>query len=225
MTTEIQNLEMRSVQNLSGEETPSRFSQELEGLADLADGKDVPFIQIFRHVRGRGLPAMIVILSLVMMLIPGASVLLGGVIMLFGWRMIFGKHPMIPRRLLRARISRVHLERMVKRAVPAIRWVEMGLKPRWLPLCRSTVAKRFNGNIVLFCGLALVLPLPIPFTNMIPATGLILLAVGLMEEDGVFVAMGYLGALSAWLYLASLIWAGKVGWETLLHWMHHASSG
>jgi hypothetical protein len=41
--------------------------------------------------------------------------------------------------------------------------------------------------------LLLLLPLPIPFTNVLPALPIVLITLGMMERDGAFIAAGYLG--------------------------------
>jgi hypothetical protein len=49
-----------------------------------------------------------------------------------------------------------------------------------------------NGSII-FC-LAILLMLPIPFSNFIFAGLLIIFSLGLIEKDGLFLAIGYIGA-------------------------------
>ena len=50
-----------------------------------------------------------------------------------------------------------------------------------------------NG-LVIFC-LALLLMLPIPFSNFIFAALLIIFSLGLIENDGLFLVMGYIGTI------------------------------
>jgi hypothetical protein len=52
-------------------------------------------------------------------------------------------------------------------------------------------------------GLALTLPLPIPLTNTLPGWTILLLAVGLMERDGLMVLAGYVTMLvtAVWFFL------------------------
>ena len=40
-------------------------------------------------------------------------------------------------------------------------------------------------------GLLLLLPLPIPFSNMVPAWAVVLLTAGMMERDGLVVLLGH----------------------------------
>jgi hypothetical protein len=50
-----------------------------------------------------------------------------------------------------------------------------------------------NGSII-FC-LAILLMLPIPLSNFIFAGLLIIFSLGLIEKDGLFLAVGYIGAI------------------------------
>jgi hypothetical protein len=50
----------------------------------------------------------------------------------------------------------------------------------------------------------LLLPLPIPLTNTVPAWVILLIAAGLLERDGVFIALGYVIAVASVVGLALL---------------------
>ena len=69
----------------------------------------------------------------------------------------------------------------------------------------------FHGVLIVFLGVFLALPLPIPLTNFAPGWSIFLISVGLLEKDGLIVAVGYLTSLVAVAYLVfvllSLIYA------------------
>ena len=51
---------------------------------------------------------------------------------------------------------------------------------------------RCNGLLIMLAALLLMLPLgAIPFTNAMPAWAILLLAIGMLQRDGLFVALGY----------------------------------
>jgi Exopolysaccharide synthesis, ExoD len=54
---------------------------------------------------------------------------------------------------------------------------------------------RLIGLGIVIAGLGLRLPLPIPFSNSIPAWAVVLLAIGMMEKDGLCVLLGHLTAI------------------------------
>ena len=52
------------------------------------------------------------------------------------------------------------------------------------------VMRRLRGFCFLVCGFLLCLPLPIPFTNMVPAVTVMLFAASMIEKDGYFILAG-----------------------------------
>ena len=60
----------------------------------------------------------------------------------------------------------------------------------------------YSGNAILiaFMAFLLALPVPLPFTNTLPAYTIILLAASMMEEDGVLIWLGYGVATGALAY-------------------------
>jgi hypothetical protein len=65
----------------------------------------------------------------------------------------------------------------------------------------------------------LVLPLPIPFSNNLPAWAILLIAAGLVERDGLFVALGYLMFAAGVAYLWLFGEAAAHGLDALLRWL------
>ena len=59
---------------------------------------------------------------------------------------------------------------------------------------------RLIGLGIVIARLGLMLPLPIPFSNNIPAWAIVLLAIGMMEKDGLCVLLGHLTAIFSWVF-------------------------
>ena len=64
-------------------------------------------------------------------------------------------------------------------------------------------------------GLLLLLPLPIPFSNTIPAWAVVLLSAGMMERDGLLVLLGHVTTLVSWAFIALCWLLGAQGIERL----------
>ena len=64
------------------------------------------------------------------------------------------------------------------------------------------------GAMILTCGLLLMLPLPIPFSNGLPAFSVLLLASAMLEEDGYFLVAGTVSFLVAVMFFTALAWGG-----------------
>ena len=48
-----------------------------------------------------------------------------------------------------------------------------------------------NGLVIALLGIFLALPLPIPLSNLTAAWAIFLIAFGLLEDNGIFVLIGY----------------------------------
>ena len=74
------------------------------------------------------------------------------------------------------------------------------------------------GGISLLLTLMARLPL-VPFANTLPAIGVILLALGMAERDGVVILLGYAATLLAAVFVWGLLYiAAKAGSDPLAAW-------
>lgn len=201
-----------------GQYRPSRLSDDLLGILAGCRENTVPLIHILRSIRGRGFLLFMIFLALPFLIpvpLPGLSTPLGFLFMFFGLRIAFGKRPLWTRWLLRRRIAFATLKELIERSVRGVRFVEKLLRPRMHFLQHWRLFRLVNGLTIFSGGLALCLPIPIPATNFIPALGIVLLCMGMMEADGYFILAGYLVSVCAWLYLLLLVWLGRVGLHEL----------
>jgi hypothetical protein len=60
------------------------------------------------------------------------------------------------------------------------------------------------------------LPLPIPFTNLLPAYTILFLAIGLLESDGLFILFGYAMTTATTIFFVSI--TGTI-WQLINHWL------
>ena len=70
----------------------------------------------------------------------------------------------------------------------------------------------------LVCGLLLLLPIPLPFSNGLPALTVVLLAAAMLERDGYFVLAGLLLFALTAAYFGSLFFGGATAVEAVYQW-------
>lgn len=135
---------------------------------------------------------------------PGLSTVTGLPIVVFSLQLLLGNsRPWLPEFLRRRDFSREDSLRMVKRAEPWIRKLERLSRPR-LSLLVDGMAERFAG-LMLFV-LSFILILPIPLGNLFPAIAIAVIAIALMEHDGVAVIVGYVwGTISIVIALTAVV--------------------
>ncbi|MBP6951546.1 MAG: exopolysaccharide biosynthesis protein [Alphaproteobacteria bacterium] len=121
---------------------------------------------------------------------PGISLVFGLPIVIFALQMIFARKSLwLPNTISNNPISHKKVSKIINVVVPYLVRLERLLKPRWaLMTCR--IMEIINGIIIL-C-LAFLLMLPIPFSNFIFGGSIVIFSLGIAEEDGIFIFIGYI---------------------------------
>lgn len=118
--------------------------------------------------------------------IPSVSAIIGiPLVLIAAHLVIFGEDSGLPEPVLNAKIGRRTLHFAARFGTPILKFLEFFTRPRWpMVLARE----RAIGLVCLY--LSLLLLLPIPFVNFPPAICLVILAMGMVQRDGVLVAIG-----------------------------------
>jgi hypothetical protein len=152
--------------------------------------------------------------------IPGTSTIFGLLMVLIGVAVATDSLPLMPRRLLAHPLGAQHVRAALLRGAEVFRRFERLIKPRWLPVTRGTVANFINGLVISFAALVLMVPLPlVPFTNTIPALAVLLLCIGMVERDGIVIALGYAATIAATLYCGAIAWAAWQAGSGVAEWL------
>ena len=112
--------------------------------------------------------------------------------------------------------STARLAQLLTGAIKVARKLEKFVRPRLSFLHAGSSMLRLIGLGIVIAGLGLMLPLPIPFSNNIPAWAVVLLAIGMMERDGLCVLVGHLTAIVAWVYIGLTSVLAVGGFQRLL---------
>src|ERR1700739_3859434 len=99
------------------------------------------------------------------------------------------------------RLSTTRLSQILTGAIKVARQLEKFVRPRLAFLHAGPGMFRLIGLGIVIASLGFVLPLPIPFSNSIPAYAVVLLAIGMMENDGLCVLLGHLTAIATWVFI------------------------
>lgn len=191
-------------------ETPERsFIDLVVSLAEIAPESGLEVRELLDRLdeRAFALPILIMAIPCLVPGLPGPPQIFGVPIILLAGQMLLGRRePWLPGALLRRKLPRGWLVSMAGFADKRLRWLERLSKPR-LRFLASNVGERV---IALFMILATLVMMP-PITNSVPALALTLMAVGLLQRDGLFAGLGALiGA--AWIaLLVALVVAFSLG--------------
>lgn len=183
------------------------LSENLAHLLERAAGQPLAIRVILEVLRGRGFNLLLVFFCLPFALpvsIPGLSTPFGLAILVLGTRIALRREPWLPERVMNFSIRHDLLERTVNFGIKVATQVERVVRPRARVLAAAPALQSFNGVVVVVSALALMVPLPLPLANFFPAWSIILLALGMMEEDGAAIIGGYILCVVSWGYFVVL---------------------
>jgi hypothetical protein len=135
---------------------------------------------------------------------PGTSAVLGTPLIFLAAQVTFGRKPWLPAIITQRSMSREDFHVLVRRIAPWLERAEKLLKPRASVLAMPPM-EYVVGFVCLV--LALILVLPIPLGNMLPALAISLMALGLLERDGVWVSAGVIMAAVSMVVVSGVVFA------------------
>ncbi|MDB5460679.1 MAG: exopolysaccharide biosynthesis protein [Caulobacteraceae bacterium] len=181
---------------LHGREARLSFGQIVEGFEDHGGVGEVLFI---------------LTLPVLLPLPPGGSAVLALPLLMIALQIALGRERLwLPHWLSDRKLEREAVAKVARRVLPPLEWIEALGRPR-LGFVTGRLGTRLAGAAATV--LALVVMLPIPFGNLLPAMAVALLALGLARKDGLMVLGGY--ALMAGATGVSLL--GAQGLRLLYH--------
>jgi hypothetical protein len=134
----------------------------------------------------------------------GTSLVSGVPVLLLAWQMMLRRQAVwLPERLLERPLTERHLEMLRRRIVPRLFWLEKFVRPRYWPLARGQ-DEFFIGFICVV--LAVLLIVPLPLAQWPPAVSITLLALALLQRDGILLLVGLVGAaIAAAVFVAVVV--------------------
>jgi len=142
---------------------------------------------------------VLALLNMVIFMIPGLSLVFGLPLVILTVQMVLGfRAPLFPAFIRRRSISAEAVSKGLKIGMRGMRRVEHLVKPRFAFLSGPYM---YRLHSLLALVMAVQMALPIPILNLSPSLGLVVLALGMMQRDGIFIAGAYvIGMWSLWLF-------------------------
>lgn len=175
----------------------------------LEEVKTLPVItlgNIVSHIEGEALLILCLVSILPFMQpipIPGLSSILGLIVLLQGIGLMFWSKPLLTEKLKKVIISQEKFEIIYKAAVKFSSFTSR-MSVFKHPATNSKFSHVLCGLSIVISSAFLSLPLPIPFSNLVPALSIFLICVGLLEEDIALILMGHgITATVIWMAIFS----------------------
>lgn len=186
---------------------PQKLSAEIGLLRARSEDRPLTLREVIYVLRGRAYLMLVLLLALPFLTplpLPGLSTPFGLAIAAVAFRLTLGQRPWLPKKLQRKQLPAGFFAKLFRVAERIIRFLEKFLRPRWPAFTGTALLLRLHALVMLIAAVALLLPLPIPFTNSFPAWAIVLIAGGLLERDGRAILLGYLVFVAGVLYFVFL---------------------
>ena len=197
----------RSIGTISEHTLRETTSQVLHRLTLGRPEDKVTFGELVDALGERGFGLLLIMLALPNCIpfpgVPGVSFVTGMAILYIAVQLILASdEPALPEWLNRKSFTRGQLTGFITKMTPLLRWLEKPVRPR-LPSMVAGPGERIIGVIALIH--AITLALPIPMGNLPQGIALILLALALIELDGLMAIFGYLASIAALAWLSAVV--------------------
>jgi hypothetical protein len=151
--------------------------------------------------------------------IPGLSTMIGLLLALLSLGIMFNAPPWLPRFAAERELSNDVLGKLVHGADRVLEKSERWFHPRMDMMLAGRMHVLIGLSLFLQC-IALALPIPIPGNNIPPAIGIVMLALGMLERDGLMILLGHIYMVLLWIVL--LIFGAVVFAAVQAAWIKYA---
>jgi hypothetical protein len=158
------------------------------------------------------LSALLTLVFLIPVSIPGVSTVFGAAILLVGVSRLFNRPLWLPSRIRERSLPAERLRPALTKGMTWVRKLEKISRPHRLSvLAEGRIVDVFNNLAFILAALLLMAPFGfIPFSNTIPGVALLFYAIGLMQRDGGAILLGHLANIATMAYFSVLIGGGSV---------------
>jgi hypothetical protein len=182
------------------------LSAVLDTLAQESGRDRISVGELLSALGDRALGALLFIFAVpnVLPVPPGTSAILGAPLVFLAAQLMLGRPPWLPSFVANRSMPHVDFARVVRRVVPWLQRAEKMLRPRLSPLALPPMEYAI-GLVCLL--LAVVLVLPVPLGNVLPALAISVLSLAVLERDGLWVLAGLGIAISAGALVSGVVYA------------------
>jgi hypothetical protein len=177
-------------------------SDLLKRLIDEAPKDNVDLDWLLGHLQKRAFGLLLLVLALAI-LVPGLGIAASVAIAFPAVEMILGRdRPTLPRLLTKRSFATERFTTCSARALPMLRAVERVSRSRWHTPPAAT--KRAVGFLVLLLAISGIWPLPL--INVLPAVTIALMAIAVLQEDGLLLAVSFAIGIVSLAIFGLLVW-------------------
>jgi hypothetical protein len=178
-----------------------RLSELLRGIAEDDSRERISIADLLVAMQDRALATLLFVFTFpnCLPLPPGTSIIIGAPAIFLAAQLALGRRPWLPSFITVRSMSRRDFAAVVAKAAPWIARAERLLRPRLSGLSRPP----FENVLGVVCVLLTILVfLPIPLSNMLPAFTVCVISLGILERDGAWILAGLVLAVAS----VAIVW-------------------
>ncbi|MHB1109506.1 MAG: exopolysaccharide biosynthesis protein [Devosia sp.] len=194
------------IKHVDAAEGADRLSAILLAIAQAQDKERISIGDLLEALRHRALGALMFVFAVptALPMPPGVSAIVGAPLLFLSVQLMFGMRPWLPKIITDRSLSKVDFDKVVATTAPWLAKAESIMRPRLQFLARGP-AVHLVGFVAL--AMSIVLFLPIPLGNMLPSVAICIMALGILERDGVWVLIGVALAIVSVIIVWGVMWA------------------
>lgn len=201
---------------------PQTISQLLKNISQNTKTNELSISQLAELFQYRSFGLLLITFCAIPALpVPsqGIATILAIPVILLALQLIAGRtSPWIPKRIAAKTISTKKIKHISNLLLPTIKRFEVLSKPR-LSYMSSKTGERIVGIFTLI--FAISMALPIPFSNTIPSLAIIIMALGMLEKDGIAIKIGIIVGCLGILLTATIYLLGIEAVAGLWNYLKH----
>ena len=188
-----------------------KLSDNIQSLLEEYQNQPLPLGKVLECTGEKGFGLISGLLTLPMLIpipvpLAGFSTLVGAGIIFIGLQLALGaRQPRLPSFIARLELSPAFSQALLSNLNRILHPLERLARTRLVVVSRHRLLRRFHGICLVWNAILLALPLPVPFTNLLPAYTILVFAIGLLESDGLLLLIGYGLTGATTTFFASII--------------------
>ena len=167
----------------------------------MAHEKSLSLQEIAPFFSGKGKIILLIFLCAPFGQIFGLAIPFGLLIAYLGFTYAFLKKTWLPGFISKKKIPSTIIKYIVKQILFCIKKIAKISHPRFVTVCTKPVMHKINGCVIGLIGIFLAISLPIPLSSYIASAAILFLGVGMLNDDGILVFIGYPIALCYFVFV------------------------
>ncbi|WP_413587471.1 exopolysaccharide biosynthesis protein [Bdellovibrio sp. HCB274] len=191
----------------------SEFIAAMDLLQEEAGHGDLSLKKVFQLLGEEGHGMILLFLCLPYLFpipVPGLSTISGILIVLVSFFLLRRRPPWLPKRWENVSVSSKTVLKLSNYAEKVWTYVAKIVRKRMMFFHDMQAFRVLNFLVLSMNACLLALPLPIPFSNTVPAIAIVLSAIGYLEKDGLFTLFSYLWCVVVISFFTSLALGAKL---------------